>query len=60
MRWLRFTAGGQTSWGLIDGERVIAASGDPFSEWQRTQQSHALADVKIELRVMPRTFYCVG
>ena len=60
MRWLKFTANGQTSWGIVEGDRVIAVSGDPFGEWQRTQRSHALKDVKIELPVMPRTFYCVG
>ena len=60
MRWLKFTADGQTSWGIVEGDRVIAVSGDPFGEWQRTQRSHPLADVKIELPVMPRTFYCVG
>jgi 2-keto-4-pentenoate hydratase/2-oxohepta-3-ene-1,7-dioic acid hydratase in catechol pathway len=60
MRWLKFTAAGQTSWGIVEGDKVVAVSGDPFGEWQRTQQSHALADVKIELPVMPRTFYCVG
>ena len=64
MRWLQFTAdpkSGQTpSWGIVEGDRVIAVSGDPFGEWQRTPRSYALKDVKIELPVMPRTFYCVG
>ena len=60
MRWLKFTADEQTSWGIIEGDRVIAVSGDPFGEWQRTPRAHALADVKIELPLMPRTFYCVG
>ena len=32
----------------------------PFGEWQRGTQSHALKDVKIELPLIPRTFYCVG
>ena len=60
MRWLQFTADGKTSWGTVEGDRVIAVSGDPFGDWQRTQRTHALKDVKIELPVMPRTFYCVG
>ena len=60
MRWLKFTANGQTSWGVLESDRVTAVSGDPFGEWQRTPRSHSLADVKIELPVMPRTFYCVG
>src|SRR5476651_385969 len=60
MRWLKFTADGQTSWGIVEKDRVIAISGDPFGEWQRTPHTHALTEVKIELLVMPRTFYCVG
>ena len=60
MRWLKFTAAGKTSWGIVEGEHVIAVNGDPFGEWQRGTQSHALKDVKIELPLIPRTFYCVG
>jgi len=56
MRWLKFTAAGPTSWGIIEGDRVIAVDGDPFGEWQRTPRTHALAEVKIELPLMPRTF----
>jgi 2-keto-4-pentenoate hydratase/2-oxohepta-3-ene-1,7-dioic acid hydratase in catechol pathway len=60
MRWLRFTANQTSSWGIVEGDRVIAVDGDPFAEWRRSARAHALADVKIELPVMPRTFYCVG
>ena len=60
MRWLKFTASGQTSWGIIEADRVIAVDGEPFGEWRRTPHSHALSEVKIELPLMPRTFYCVG
>src|SRR6202020_2196421 len=44
----------------VEADRVITVSGDPFGEWQRTAQTHALKDVKIELPLVPRTFYCVG
>ena len=60
MRWLKFTAAGKTSWGIAEGEHVVAVDGDPFDEWQRGTQSHSLKDVKIELPLIPRTFYCVG
>jgi len=60
MRWLKFTADGRTSWGIVENDRVIAINGEPFGEWQRTPRTHSLADVKIELPLMPRTFYCVG
>ena len=29
MRWLKFTAAGKTSWGIIEGERVIASAATP-------------------------------
>jgi 2-keto-4-pentenoate hydratase/2-oxohepta-3-ene-1,7-dioic acid hydratase in catechol pathway len=60
VRWLRFTANEQTSWGIVEGDRVISVAGDPFADWQRAPHTHALSDVKIELPIMPRTFYCVG
>ena len=60
MRWLKFTASGQTSWGLVAGDRVVTVEGDPFATWQRTSRSHPLSEVKIELPLVPRTFYCVG
>ena len=60
MRWLKFTADRTTSWGLIEGDRVITIDGDPFGEWHRTSRTHLLGDVKIELPLVPRTFYCVG
>src|SRR5260370_18678144 len=60
MRWLNCSEDRQTSWGVVEGDRGSAGRGDPFGEWQRTPRSLSLANVKIELPVMPRTFYCVG
>jgi 2-keto-4-pentenoate hydratase/2-oxohepta-3-ene-1,7-dioic acid hydratase in catechol pathway len=60
MRWLKFTASGKTSWGIVAGDEVVAVDGDPFGDWQRTARTHRLDDVKIELPLIPRTFYCVG
>ncbi|HLI98750.1 MAG TPA: fumarylacetoacetate hydrolase family protein [Bradyrhizobium sp.] len=60
MRWLKFTADHNTSWGIAEGNRVTAVDGDLFGEWRRTTRSYALDRVKIELPLVPRTFYCVG
>jgi 2-keto-4-pentenoate hydratase/2-oxohepta-3-ene-1,7-dioic acid hydratase in catechol pathway len=60
VRWLQFTSNHKTSWGIVEGDRVIAVDGDPLSEWRRTPHTYPLAEVKIELPVVPRTFYCVG
>ena len=37
MRWLKFTAAGKTSWGIVEGDKVVTVNGDPFGEWQRTR-----------------------
>jgi 2-keto-4-pentenoate hydratase/2-oxohepta-3-ene-1,7-dioic acid hydratase in catechol pathway len=60
MRWIKFTAAATTSWGIVEGDRIVETSGDPFAAWQRTGRSHALADVKIEIPLIPRTFFCAG
>ncbi|RYE46728.1 MAG: DUF2437 domain-containing protein, partial [Hyphomicrobiales bacterium] len=63
MRWLKFSLQDTKAnqlWGIVEGDRVIEISGDPFSEWQKTSRTHTLNDVKIEIPVIPRTFYCAG
>ena len=60
MRWLRFTTGGYTAYGLIEGDMVVEVTGDPFAGYVRTARLHELAGVKIEVPVIPRTFYCAG
>ena len=60
MRWIKFTAAGSTSWGILEGERITETSGEPFAAWERSGRSHKLADVKIEVPLIPRTFYCAG
>jgi 2-keto-4-pentenoate hydratase/2-oxohepta-3-ene-1,7-dioic acid hydratase in catechol pathway len=60
MRFVKFSGRGGTSWGVAEGDNVIEVSGEPFGDWQRTSSRHKLADVKIEVPVMPRTFYCAG
>jgi 2-keto-4-pentenoate hydratase/2-oxohepta-3-ene-1,7-dioic acid hydratase in catechol pathway len=60
MRWIKFTAGGKTAYGILEGDRIAEVAGDPFAGYERTSRLHALAAVKIEVPVMPRTFYCAG
>lgn len=60
MRWIKFSAAGRTAYGTVEGERIIEVAGDPFAGYERTTRSHALADVKVEVPVIPRTFYCAG
>jgi 2-keto-4-pentenoate hydratase/2-oxohepta-3-ene-1,7-dioic acid hydratase in catechol pathway len=60
MRWLRYTANQTSSWSIVEGDRVIAVEDDPFGDWRRRPQTYALGEVKIELPLVPRTFYCAG
>jgi 2-keto-4-pentenoate hydratase/2-oxohepta-3-ene-1,7-dioic acid hydratase in catechol pathway len=60
MKWCRFTVGAETSYGLIEGERVRKVDGAPWENHKVTAQDFALADVKLELPVIPSTFFCVG
>ena len=60
MRWIRYTAAGATSYGILEGDTIREVSGTPFTQTERTGKSHKLTDVKIELPVVPPTFYAVG
>ena len=60
MRWIRFTAEDRTRYGILEGDRILEVSGSPFDGYEKTSRKHDLAAVKIEVPVMPRTFYCAG
>ena len=62
MRWIRFTpkAGGSTSYGILEGDRIVQVVGSPFTGYDKLACTHQLAEVKIELPVVPPTFYAVG
>jgi 2-keto-4-pentenoate hydratase/2-oxohepta-3-ene-1,7-dioic acid hydratase in catechol pathway len=60
MRWIRYTAEGRTGYGLLEGDRIREVRGDPFDGHEPTGRVQALDTVKIEVPVIPRTFYCAG
>jgi 2-keto-4-pentenoate hydratase/2-oxohepta-3-ene-1,7-dioic acid hydratase in catechol pathway len=60
MRWIRFSRQGKTAYGILEGERIVEVTGDPFLGYDKTSRAHQLGDVKIEVPVWPPTFYCVG
>ena len=60
MRWIRFTAEGRTAYGIVEGERIAEVAGGLFDPPRRTGRSHALAAVKVEVPLLPRTFYAAG
>jgi 2-keto-4-pentenoate hydratase/2-oxohepta-3-ene-1,7-dioic acid hydratase in catechol pathway len=60
MKWCRFCYQGKTSFGLIEGDSVRKADGTPWGEHTIASPGVPLASVKLELPVIPSTFFCVG
>ena len=61
MRWIRYsTASNQAAYGILEADKIIEVRGTPFGSTERTGKTHLLGDVKIELPVVPPTFYAVG
>ena len=60
MKWCRFTAGGSTAYGIIEGDTVTAVEGSPFDGYTKTSATHQLDAVQLEVPVIPPTFYAAG
>ena len=60
MRWVRFSQRDSTAYGILEGDRLSEVAGDPFRGYEKTGRMHDLRAVKIEVPVLPPTFYCVG
>jgi 2-keto-4-pentenoate hydratase/2-oxohepta-3-ene-1,7-dioic acid hydratase in catechol pathway len=60
VRWIRFSQRGRTAYGILEDDRISEVSGDPFHGYEKTGRAHDLRAVKIEVPVIPPTFYCVG
>jgi 2-keto-4-pentenoate hydratase/2-oxohepta-3-ene-1,7-dioic acid hydratase in catechol pathway len=62
MRWVRFTAPGAAAaaYGLVEGDAIAEVAGGLFDPPQRTGRTHRLDDVRIEVPLLPRTFYAAG
>jgi 2-keto-4-pentenoate hydratase/2-oxohepta-3-ene-1,7-dioic acid hydratase in catechol pathway len=60
MRWARIEVGDKVSFGIVEGDSVKVVDGDPFEGYRETDGRHALADVKLLIPVVPKTFYAAG
>ena len=60
MRWLRYTTDDRTRYGLVHGTTVQELEGSLFEPPKPSGRTHNLADVKIEIPLLPRTFYAAG
>jgi 2-keto-4-pentenoate hydratase/2-oxohepta-3-ene-1,7-dioic acid hydratase in catechol pathway len=60
MRWVRYETNGHPAYGILEGDTVTEAKGDPFAGYERTAIRRPLGSVKLLPPVEPRTFYCAG
>jgi 2-keto-4-pentenoate hydratase/2-oxohepta-3-ene-1,7-dioic acid hydratase in catechol pathway len=60
MRWVRFSKDNAVSYGSLDGDTIREIRGEPWGDASPTGRTLALADVKLEIPVIPRTFYAAG
>jgi 2-keto-4-pentenoate hydratase/2-oxohepta-3-ene-1,7-dioic acid hydratase in catechol pathway len=60
MKWCRFQAGQQVSYGIIEDETVTEVTGNPFAEHTVTRTTHDLAAVKLLPPVVPAMLYAAG
>lgn len=62
MRWLHFSVpGSPAAYGILGPDDCIReVLGTPFGAHAPTARVHRLADVKVELPLVPRTFYAAG
>ena len=60
MKWCRFQAADKTTYGIIEGDTVIAVDGTPFDHYTKTSNTYPLNSVKLLVPVIPPTFYAAG
>lgn len=60
MRFARFSVNGETTYGVVEGDRVKALRSGLFDTPEYTGQEHALADVRLLAPVQPGKLVCVG
>src|SRR3954468_660377 len=60
VRWCRFQNKDGASYGIIDGDDVIAVTGSPFAQYQRTDERYPSSSVTLLVPVIPPTFYAAG
>ena len=54
--WIRYEAGSEVGFGLLEGERIVVCSGEMFGAFKRTGQSLLLSDVTTKLPCVPSKF----
>ena len=53
MKWCRFQAADQVTYGIIEDDTVVAVTGSPFETYTKTSTTYPLQDVKLLVPVIP-------
>jgi 2-keto-4-pentenoate hydratase/2-oxohepta-3-ene-1,7-dioic acid hydratase in catechol pathway len=56
----RFRTDKLVSYGIVEGDDVVAVEGDPFADYRTTAGKFKLSEVKLLVPVLPGTFYAIG
>src|SRR5690554_4471772 len=61
MRWIRYSLNDQMSYGILDdNDRITPIQGSPLTGYETASERLSLGDVRLEVPIVPPTFYCVG
>ena len=60
MRTVRFSKDNAISYGILNGDQVQEIKAEPWADATPTGRQFALSAVKLEIPVVPRTFYAAG
>jgi 2-keto-4-pentenoate hydratase/2-oxohepta-3-ene-1,7-dioic acid hydratase in catechol pathway len=60
MIWCRFQKDKLVSYGIVEGDTVVAVEGDPFADYRTTATRLKLSEIKLLVPVIPGTFYAIG
>ena len=60
MRWVRYEAEGEVTYGILDGDQIEDVTGSPFESHARTGHRRPLDSVKLLVPFEPKTFYAAN
>lgn len=58
--WCRFDDGGTPRYAVVEGDRAIAVSGDPFGQYEKTGPGLPVAGLRLLPPLTPVNFFCAG
>ena len=60
MKFARYQAHGEVAYGVVEGDAVMQMTASPFRDYEVTDHSHPLSDVRLLAPVVPRKILAIG